>query len=67
MTIYKTTSAELVNNVLGMSEIGMLAWFRECLNVATEKNKPAIADFAREIAHLYCDVKNGKQVKVVQL
>jgi len=64
--IYNTTSPELVNNILSMPTVGMmLAWYREALDIASRKNNETIADFAREIASLWCEQNSGVRIQVV--
>jgi hypothetical protein len=67
MKKYYTTSAELVNKVMLLNSNGVIAWFRECLEIADKNNNPAIADFAREVSHLWCEINDGKQVEIVQI
>lgn len=65
-TTYYTNSPELANNILSMPTVEMmLAWYRECLNVAQKTKRESLADAARELAHLWCEQNSGVKIIVV--
>lgn len=64
--IYNTTSPELAKQVLALPTFNaLLAWYRQALDIASQKNNETIADFARELSHLWCEQNNGVSIQIV--
>ncbi len=67
MKKYYTTSADIVKDVMTLNQLGVIAWAHECFMIAQKQDNPSIANFAREVAHLWCEVNSGEQVEIVQI